>query len=94
MVFLLVAIVAAVLSGAVMRIAAESAAGSGKWGVNLNSVWDIAQGKGLLRKVTCPTCGREQKQRRKSASLIKYLWGGWTCPSCGTGMDQWGKARN
>jgi len=93
MVFLFVAIVAAVFSGLLLTIAAESAARSGKWGLNLNSVWDIAQGKGLLRKVTCPKCGREQEQRRKSVNLMKFFWGGRTCPNCGTSMDQWGKMR-
>ncbi len=93
MIFLLVAIVAAVLSGFVMMIATETMGKSGKWGINMNSVWDIVQGKGLLRKVTCPKCGREQERRRKSARLIEFLWGGWTCASCGTGMDQWGRPR-
>jgi len=92
MVFLFVAIIAALFSGVLLKIAAESAGRSGKWGLNLNSVWDIARGKGLLQKVTCPQCGREQEQRRISASLIKGLWGGRICPNCGTGMDQWGKA--
>jgi hypothetical protein len=92
MIFLFVAIVAALFSGVLLTIAAESAGRSGKWGLNLNSVWDIARGKGLLRKVTCPQCGLEQEQRRKSASLIKGPWGGRTCPNCGTSMDQWGKA--
>jgi ribosomal protein S27E len=92
MVFLFVAIIAALFSGVLLKIAAESAGRSGKWGLNLNSVWDIARGKGLLQKVTCPKCGLEQEQRRKSASLIKCPWGGRTCPNCGTSMDQWGKA--
>ena len=93
MVFLFVAIIAAVFSGFLLMISAESAAKSGKWVLNLNSVWDIARGKGLLRKVTCPRCGREQEQRRKSVRLIKFLWGGRTCPNCGANIDQWGKAR-
>lgn len=93
MVFLLVVIVAVVFSGVLLRIATESTARSGKWGINLNSVWDIVQGKGLLRKVTCPKCGREQEPRGKWVSPIKFLWGGRTCPNCGTSMDQWGRSR-
>lgn len=93
MVFLFVAIITAVLSGAVLTVATDTAGRSGKWGINLNSVWDMAQGKGLLRKVTCPTCGREQIPHRVSLKLTKFLWGGWNCPDCGTVMDQWGKVK-
>ncbi|MFI4890262.1 MAG: hypothetical protein ACHQIL_07000 [Steroidobacterales bacterium] len=93
MIFLIVAIIAVVLGGVVMMIATDTAARSGKWGLNLNPVWDIVAGKGLLRKVTCPRCGREQAQLGKPARPGEFLWRGWTCPSCGTSMDKWGKAR-
>jgi hypothetical protein len=93
MIFLFVVIVTVVLGGVLLMIATETAGRSGKWGLNLNSVWDIARGKGLLRKVTCPKCGREQERRRKPARLTEFLEGGWTCPDCGTSMDKWGKAR-
>src|SRR5450759_2088054 len=89
MIFLFVAIVTVVLSGVVLTVATETTGRSGKWGINLNSVWDMAQGKGLLRKVTCTTCGREQAQRRMSLKFTEFLWGGWTCPDCGTVIDQW-----
>ena len=93
MVFLFVAIVTIVLSGVVLTIATGTAGRSGRWGINLNSVWDMARGKGLLRKVTCPTCGRAQAQRRMSLKFTEFLWGGWTCPDCGTVIDQWGQAK-
>jgi predicted RNA-binding Zn-ribbon protein involved in translation (DUF1610 family) len=93
MIFVLVAIVAAVFSAIVLTIAADSAGRSGRWGINLNPVWDIARGRGLLRSVTCPQCGRDQAPHRMSLNPAKFLWGGWTCPNCGTRMDQWGKAR-
>lgn len=94
MIFLFVAIIAAVLSGVVLTVATGTAGRSGRWGINLNSVWDMARGKGLLRKVVCPRCGREQAPRRMSLNLAESLWGGWTCPDCGTRMDQWGRAKS
>ena len=93
MIFLFVAIITAVLSGIVLTIATDTAGRSGKWGINLNSVWDMVQGKGLLRKVPCPQCGREQAPRRMSLKLTESLWGGWTCPDCGTVIDRWGQAK-
>jgi hypothetical protein len=93
MVFLFVAIITVVLSGVVLMIATETASRSGKWGLNLNSVWDIIAGKGLLRKVACPSCGREQAGPGEPGRLNESLWGGWTCPGCGTSMDKWGKPR-
>ena len=93
MVFLFVALIAVLLSGVVLTIATDTAGRSGKWGINLNSVWDMVRGKGLRRKVICPSCGREQAPRRLSLKLAGFLWGGWTCPDCGTAMDQWGKAK-
>ncbi len=91
MVFLLVAIVAVVLGGVVMTVATDTAARSGKWGLNLNSIWDIIAGKGMMRKVNCPRCGREQDGRGRPAGLAGSLRGGWTCPGCGARMDKWGK---
>lgn len=93
MVFVLVAIVTAVISGILLTIAADSAGRSGRWGINLNSVWDIARGRGLLRTVDCPRCGRGQAPHKISLNPAKLLWGGWICQDCGTRMDQWGKAR-
>jgi hypothetical protein len=93
MAFLLVVIIAVALAGVLLMIATDTAGRSGKWGLNLNSIWDVVAGKGLLRKVACPTCGREQERRRNPGSLSEFLWGGWTCPNCGTSMDKWGKAK-
>jgi transposase-like protein len=93
MIFLCVAIVTVVLSGVVLTIAAETAARSGKWGLNMNSIWDIIAGKGMMRKVSCPRCGREQGPAGKSAGPGELLKDGWTCPHCGADMDKWGKPR-
>ena len=87
MAFLFVVIIAVVLAGVLLMIATETAGKSGKWGLNLNSVWDVVAGKGLLRKVTCPRCGREQEHRRKPVILSEFLRGGRTCPNCGASMD-------
>ena len=76
MAYLIILVVAVVLGGALLVVATETAGKSGKWGLNLNSVWDIAAGKGLMRKVTCPNCGREQDKRRKSMSLAEVPGGG------------------
>ena len=29
--------------------------------------------------------------RRDSRSLRQSMWGGWTCPNCGTEVDKWGR---
>jgi hypothetical protein len=52
-----------------------------KWGINLD-------------QVNCPRCGIKQPRRRTPRSLHEAMWGGWTCPQCGTKMDKWGKERS
>lgn len=41
--------------------------------------------------VTCPVCGVIQIGKRQPDSLRQRLWGGYTCPGCGTRLDRWGK---
>ncbi|MBI1307227.1 MAG: hypothetical protein GC181_11545 [Bacteroidetes bacterium] len=49
-----------------------------KWGLN-------------LKVVMCPKCGKEQPRVRRPKNLRQALWGGYTCESCGTEMDKFGK---
>ena len=81
------------LCGAVAVMIIQSKRKSGNWGLNVNSIRDVFKGKPLLSKVVCPVCGQEQRDFRKPTNLNEVLWGGWTCPNCGTQMDKWGKER-
>lgn len=49
-----------------------------KWGINLETVH-------------CPACKQRMPELRIPNSLHQLMWGGWTCPNCGTRMDKWGK---
>ena len=49
-----------------------------RWGIN-------------LRRVTCSRCSTTTPTVRLPRSLSQALWGGWTCSSCGCGMDKWGR---
>ena len=92
-VFLLALLVAALLCGAMLLIVIQTKRRSGNWGLNLHSIREIIKGKPLLQKVACPKCGREQQDFRRPTNLTEILWGGWTCPDCGTKMDKWGQIR-
>lgn len=50
----------------------------GKMGINLG-------------KTTCAQCSAPMPALRKPANLRQALWGGWTCPQCGTENDKWGR---
>ena len=41
--------------------------------------------------VKCPNCAADMPAVRKPANIRQFLWGGWTCPECGTEMDKYGK---
>ena len=43
-----------------------------------------------LNHVTCPTCDARMPIVRRPRSKREALWGGWTCPKCGTEMDKFG----
>jgi endogenous inhibitor of DNA gyrase (YacG/DUF329 family) len=45
-----------------------------------------------LFAVKCPACATQQPLWRRPASFRQMMWGGWTCPNCGTEMDRNGKA--
>jgi hypothetical protein len=49
-----------------------------KWGINLHHV-------------SCPRCKTALPILREPGSRRQALWGGWTCPTCGAGVDKWGR---
>lgn len=49
-----------------------------RWGIN-------------LRPISCPNCGAVMPRVRVPASGSEGMWGGMTCPKCGTKMDKWGR---
>ncbi|MBD9370825.1 hypothetical protein [Xanthomonas sp. XNM01] len=44
-----------------------------------------------LEAVHCPQCSARMPPLRVPADLHQLMWGGWTCPSCGTRMDKYGR---
>jgi len=49
-------------------------------------------GRANWASVTCPTCATEQPLWRKPNAFRQLMFGGWTCPNCGTEIDRHGKA--
>lgn len=49
-----------------------------RWGIN-------------LEPVQCPCCSTLLQQIRTPKSVRQALWGGCTCPKCGTEVDKWGR---
>ena len=49
-----------------------------RWGINVDSV-------------SCPRCKTPLPRFYGPRSLRQALWGGWTCPICGAGVDKWGR---
>jgi hypothetical protein len=45
-----------------------------------------------LKSVHCPSCDTPMSARRVPSSRSHRLFGGWTCPHCGTKMDKWGRS--
>ena len=39
----------------------------------------------------CEVCGTKVPTVRKPANWRQALWGGWSCPTCGTEFDRWGR---
>ena len=39
----------------------------------------------------CPGCGDPAPKVRTPANRRQLLWGGWTCPNCGTEVDRRGR---
>jgi hypothetical protein len=44
-----------------------------------------------LDRVRCPKCRKLMPYIRQAANEREAMWGGWTCATCGTEMDKWGK---
>ena len=44
-----------------------------------------------LNQQYCPVCGEALPQLRVPYTLRQILWGGWTCPNCGTKLDRLGR---
>jgi hypothetical protein len=44
-----------------------------------------------LKTVHCPQCSAAMPAIRLPTSVSQAVWGGWTCPHCGTNMDRWGR---
>ncbi len=44
-----------------------------------------------LKPVRCPECGEAAPPVRKPQNWRQTLWGGSTCPECGTEYDKWGR---
>lgn len=45
----------------------------------------------LQKRPDCPECGKPMPAVRKPANRRQMLWGGWTCPDCGTELDRRGR---
>jgi hypothetical protein len=52
----------------------------GRWGINFKSVH-------------CPSCDTPMSARRVPSARSHLLFGGWTCPHCGTRTDKWGRGQ-
>jgi hypothetical protein len=53
-----------------------------RWGIN-------------LERIRCAVCGNAAFSKiRRPTSLQQALWGGATCPVCGTEIDKWGRRIN
>jgi hypothetical protein len=49
-----------------------------RWGINLDAV-------------SCPRCNTQLPKIRQPQNFRQNLWGGGTCPECGTEVDKWGR---
>ena len=56
------------------------------WGTVAKNRWGIN-----LRPIVCPRCKAVQPRVRQPTSTEQAMWGGSTCPACGTEMDKWGR---
>ncbi len=64
--------------GIVVWMLVSSVRRKGKMGIN-------------VRREDCPECGEPAPRVRAPANFRQFMWGGWTCSSCGTELDKWGQ---
>ncbi len=74
----LVAILA--LLGVGLLLVVYGTVAKNRWGINLATV-------------SCPNCNTRLTgtHTQKKRSLKQAMWGGYTCPVCGTDIDKWGR---
>ena len=47
-----------------------------------------------MRSLPCPKCGATLgDQKPGPRNMTQRLWGGWTCPACGSDIDRHGNLR-
>ena len=55
-------------------------------------MWNQARKQGVsfvhTNGFNCAVCGAELPQIRKPANSRQAMWGGWTCPKCGSELDR------
>ena len=78
---ILILIIGVVALGAVILFVRRQTKARGRWGL------------GPLGGVHCPHCGARLPMIRKPSSAEEIMWGGWTCPKCGTKVDKYGNER-
>jgi len=71
-----------------IRILAIVVVGGIAGGVTVVTMNDLAS-----RKLRCSSCGTPPPQFRRPKRWHQFLWGGWTCPECGSEMERHGRAR-
>jgi hypothetical protein len=70
--------VAAGLARLVYLVVRDTRRRSGRWGINLDPA-------------VCRKCREPAPAVRRPGSVRQALWGGWTCPKCGSELDKWGE---
>ncbi|MGR3714200.1 MAG: hypothetical protein ACU0A6_13900 [Shimia sp.] len=63
-----------------------------RFGVHLVNPDTTERLKINLNKIRCPNCGTDLPMLRVPKSLRAALWGGGTCPKCGTEVSKFGRA--
>lgn len=56
------------------------------YGTSVRNRWGIN-----FKAGHCPHCETPALGGRMPKTLREFLWGGWTCRSCGTRIDKWGR---
>ena len=65
------------------------------WMASLNPTSRFAQKYGInLRPVYCPNCGKKQSRVRAPKDNEEAMFGGSTCPACGTRMNKYGQKKD